>query len=58
VSVRDVEATLADDLGSEAVVSRSTMRPICEAIKDEFETWSKRDLTSMCCSWTAAIQVP
>ena len=39
LSVRDVEATLAEALGSEAALSKSTVSRICEAIKDEFESW-------------------
>ena len=47
LSVRDVEATLADALGSEAALSKSTVSRICEAIKVEFEAWSERALTSV-----------
>ena len=47
LSVRDVEACLADALGSEAALSKSTVSRICEAIKDEFETWSRRDLSGV-----------
>ena len=47
LSVRDVEACLADALGSEAALSKSTVSRICEAIKDEFETWSGRDLSGL-----------
>src|SRR5512133_1204929 len=36
LSVRDVEATLADALGAEAALSKSTVSRICEAIKNEF----------------------
>jgi len=39
LSVRDVEATLADALGAEAALSKSTVSRVCEAIKTEFETW-------------------
>jgi hypothetical protein len=34
-TVRDVEAALAEALGSEAALSKSTVSRICEAIKDE-----------------------
>ncbi|MGH9291721.1 MAG: IS256 family transposase [Acidimicrobiales bacterium] len=47
LSVRDVEASLADALGAEATLSKSTVSRICEAIKDEFEVWSKRDLSDL-----------
>jgi transposase-like protein len=44
LSVRDVEATLVDALGEQASVSRSTVSGVCEAIKEEFEAWSRRRL--------------
>jgi putative transposase len=44
LSVRDVEATLADALGPEAALSKSTVSRVCEAIKDEFDTWRHRRL--------------
>jgi transposase-like protein len=44
LSVRDVEATLADALGAEATLSKSTVSRICESIKDEFDRWRVRDL--------------
>ena len=44
LSVRDVEATLADALGAEAALSKSTVSRVCEAIKDEFDRWSARHL--------------
>jgi transposase-like protein len=47
LSVRDVEATLADALGSEATLSKSTVSRICEAIKTEFEVWGTRDLADL-----------
>jgi len=47
LSVRDVEATLADALGPEAALSKSTVSRVCEAIKDEFDTWRKRDLSDV-----------
>ena len=34
LSARDVEATLADALGAEAALSKSTVSRVCEAIKD------------------------
>ena len=47
LSVRDVEATLADALGPEAALSKSTVSRVCEAIKVEFETWQRRDLSGL-----------
>ncbi len=47
LSVRDVEATLAEALGPEAALSKSTVSRVCEAINDEFDTWKKRDLTDV-----------
>ncbi len=47
LSVRDVEATLAEALGPEAALSKSTVSRVCEAIKDEFDTWKKRDLSDV-----------
>jgi putative transposase len=47
LSVRDVEAALAEALGPEAALSKSTVSRICEAIKVEFETWRTRDLSGL-----------
>jgi putative transposase len=47
LSVRDVEAALAEVLGPEAALSRSTVSRICQAIKDEFDAWKTRDLSSV-----------
>lgn len=47
LSVRDVEATLADALGSEATLSKSTVSRVCEAIKGEFDAWQTRDLSEV-----------
>ena len=47
LSVRDVEASLADALGAEAALSKSTVSRVCEAIKDEFDTWKARDLSGV-----------
>jgi putative transposase len=44
LSVRDVEATLADALGAEAALSKSTVSTVCQAIRDELEAWSERRL--------------
>lgn len=47
LSVRDVEATLADALGPEAALSKSTVSRVCGAIADEFEAWRERDLSQV-----------
>jgi putative transposase len=44
LSVRDVEAALAEALGPEAALSKSTVGRVCEAIKTEFDAWKRRDL--------------
>ena len=47
LSTRDVEATLAEALGAQAAVSRSTVSRICEAISTEFTAWSARSLAEV-----------
>ncbi|HZT67601.1 MAG TPA: IS256 family transposase [Acidimicrobiales bacterium] len=47
LSVRDVEATLADALGPEAALSKSTVSRVCKAIKTEFDAWKARDLSDV-----------
>jgi putative transposase len=47
LSVRDVEASLADALGPQATVSKSTVSRICEAIKREFDAWKLRSLAEV-----------
>ena len=44
LSVRDVEATLADALGDQAAISKSTVAQFCQAIKSEYDTWARRRL--------------
>lgn len=44
LSVRDVEATLAEALGAEAALSKSTVSRICQAIAEQFNTWRTRPL--------------
>src|SRR6266568_4061412 len=44
LSVRDVENTLADALGAEAALSKSTVSRVCQAIGEEFTRWSARRL--------------
>ncbi len=47
LSVRDVEATLAEALGDQAAISKSTVSTVCQAIKDEYEAWTGRRLDEM-----------
>jgi putative transposase len=44
LSVRDVEATLADALGDQAAISKSTVSQVCQAIKTEYDSWAARRL--------------
>jgi putative transposase len=44
LSVRDVEAVLAEALGPEAALSKSTVCRICQVIKEEFDAFTARDL--------------
>ena len=44
LSVRDVEATLADALGDQAAISKSTVSAVCQAIRDEYQAWAARRL--------------
>jgi putative transposase len=44
LSVRDVEATLAEALGAQAALSKSTVSRICQQIADEFDAWRTRKL--------------
>ncbi len=47
LSVRDVENTLADALGAEAALSKSTVSRVCQAIGQEFSAWSSRRLDGL-----------
>ena len=44
LSVRDVEATLADALGDQAAISKLTVSGICQQIRDEYQAWMVRRL--------------
>jgi putative transposase len=44
LSVRDVEAALAEALGDQAAISKSTVSAICGQIKDEYQAWARRPL--------------
>ncbi len=47
LSVRDVENTLADALGAEAALSKSTVSRVCQVIGQEFDRWSTRRLDDL-----------
>ncbi|HSU12253.1 MAG TPA: IS256 family transposase [Pseudonocardia sp.] len=47
LSVRDVEATLADALGPQAALSKSTVSRVCQAIREEFAAWRTRRLDAV-----------
>ena len=47
LSVRDVEAALADALGAQAALSKSTVSRVCQAIAAEFDAWGKRRLDDL-----------
>jgi hypothetical protein len=47
LSDRDIEAALAEVLGAEAALSKSTVSRICQRIREEFETWRHRDLGAL-----------
>jgi transposase-like protein len=47
LSDRDIEAALAEVLGAEAALSKSTVSRICQRIRDEFEAWQSRDLSGV-----------
>lgn len=44
LSVRDVEAALAEALGESATVSRSTVSRVCAELKDQYDAWTGRRL--------------
>lgn len=47
LSDRDIEAALAEVLGPEAGLSRSTVSRICQRIRGEFAEWQTRDLSDV-----------
>ena len=47
LSDRDVEALLAEALGPEAALSKSTASRICQRLRDEFEAFRTRDLSGI-----------
>jgi putative transposase len=44
LSVRDVEAALAEALGDQAAISKSTVSAVCGQLKDEYQAWARRPL--------------
>ena len=42
-----MENTLADALGAEAALSKSTVSRVCQAIAEEFRRWSERRLDDL-----------
>jgi transposase-like protein len=44
LSVRDVEAALAEAPGDQAAISKSTVSVICGQLKDEYQAWAGRRL--------------
>jgi transposase-like protein len=47
LSDRDIEAALAEVLGPEAALSRSTVSRICQQVRAEFDAWKRRDLSGV-----------
>jgi putative transposase len=47
LSTRDLEATLAEALGAQAALSRSTVSRICQQISTEFAAWQARSLAEV-----------
>jgi transposase-like protein len=47
LSDRDIEAALAEVLGPEAALSRSTVSRICSQLKDEFARFLENDLSKL-----------
>jgi putative transposase len=47
LSDRDIEASLAEMLGAEAALSKSTVSRICQRIREEFQAWTTRDLSGV-----------
>jgi transposase-like protein len=44
LSVRDVEAALAEALSDQAAISKSTVSSVCGQIKEEYAAWARRRL--------------
>ena len=55
LSVRDVEATLAEALGDQAAISKSTVSSVCQAIKGEYEAWALRRLEEITLDYVSSL---
>ena len=44
LAARDVEAALAEALGDQAAISKSSVSAMCGQIKEEYEAWARRRL--------------
>ena len=47
LSVRDVQATLAEALGDQAAISKSTVSKVCKAVCAEYQAWARRPLADV-----------
>lgn len=47
LSDRDIEALLAEALGAEAALSKSTVSRVCQRLRDEFDAFKTRDLSEV-----------
>ncbi|MET7458528.1 IS256 family transposase [Streptomyces sp. NPDC005574] len=47
LSTRDVTNTLAEALGWDAALSKSTVSSICQSIRGEYDNWRERDLSGV-----------
>jgi putative transposase len=47
LSMRDIEAALAETLGPDATVSKLTVSQICTTIGDQFDAFKRRDLSGL-----------
>jgi transposase-like protein len=47
LSTRDIEAALAETLGPDASVSKSTVSQICKAVQEQFDVFKRRDLSKV-----------
>jgi putative transposase len=47
LSTRDIEAALAETLGPDATVSKSTVPTICAAVREQFDAFGQRDLSGV-----------
>jgi putative transposase len=47
LSTRDIEAALAEALGPDATVSKSTVSQICQAVRGQFDAFKRRDLSKV-----------